>query len=53
MVAHVDEDVKNSSHLNKKEQGFMDYFSQNTQGNFQIIHADLQQSMNEIIFLKN
>lgn len=52
MLVHVDEDVPNSSHLIKKEQGFMDYFSQNTQVNFQIVHADLQQSMNEIIFFE-
>lgn len=50
MVAHVDEDVQNSSHLIKKEQGFLDYFSHNTQGEFQIIHSDLKQSINEIFF---
>jgi LacI family transcriptional regulator len=43
LVAHVDEDVLNSSHLIKKEQGFDDYFDENTpKGSYKIIHADLQ-----------
>lgn len=50
IVAHVDEDIQNSSHLIKKEQGFMDYFSQHTSGEFQILQADLKQSTDELIF---
>jgi LacI family transcriptional regulator len=30
LVVHIDEDTSNAAHLLKKEQGFRDYFSQNT-----------------------
>ncbi|MGD9931265.1 MAG: LacI family DNA-binding transcriptional regulator [Mangrovibacterium sp.] len=43
-VAHVDEDVPNSSHLIRKEQGFIDYFEQHGNGQFRIAHADLKYS---------
>ncbi|MEX2336259.1 MAG: LacI family DNA-binding transcriptional regulator [Fulvivirga sp.] len=43
LIAHIDEDILNSSHLIKKEQGFADYFAQNTPPDaYQIIQADLQ-----------
>lgn len=43
LVAHIDEDVLNSSHLIKKEQGFVDYFSQNNSSTLhKVIQADLQ-----------
>ena len=43
LVAHIDEDVLNSSHLIKKEQGFVDYFSQNdAHASYKIIQADLK-----------
>lgn len=41
VVAHVNEDVPNSSHLIKKEQGFIDYFQQHTNKDFQIIRIEL------------
>lgn len=50
VVAHIDEDVANSSHLIKKEQGFLDYFDQHGNGGFQIIHAELQHSTDELLF---
>ena len=50
IVAHIDEDVPNSSHLIKKEQGFSDYFDQHAKGEFQIVRADLKNSINESFF---
>lgn len=50
VVAHVDEDIQNSSHLIKKEQGFIDYFSQHTNGEFEILQIDLKQCENEALF---
>ena len=50
IIAHIDEDVSNSSHLIKKEQGFLDYFEPFPKPDFQMIHADLKNSSNEIIF---
>lgn len=50
IVAHIDEDITNSSHLIKKEQGFIDYFEQLGKGGFQIIHADLQHSTDKLLF---
>ncbi len=32
LVAHIDEEISNSAHLLKKEQGFRDYFRQNDSG---------------------
>ena len=52
VVAHIDEDVPNSSHLLKKEQGFLDYFDQHTSGEFQLVHAELNESANEAVFAK-
>lgn len=42
LVAHFDEDISNAAHLQKKEQGFRDYFQnhQLTPG-FQILRAEL------------
>lgn len=43
LVAHIDEDVLNSSHLIKKEQGFVDYFSQSSSPElYKVIQADLK-----------
>ncbi|WP_242921253.1 LacI family DNA-binding transcriptional regulator [Pontibacter liquoris] len=43
VVAHIEEDILNSSHLLHKEQGFRDYFaSQATTGAYQVIQIDLQ-----------
>ncbi len=47
IVVHIDEDLQNSSHLLKKEQGFVDYFSQKERMDFTIIKADLQGYMNK------
>ncbi|PVY43729.1 LacI family transcriptional regulator [Pontibacter virosus] len=45
VVAHVEEDIQNSSHLIHKEQGFVDYFSRNNlDGYYNIIQKDLQSS---------
>jgi LacI family transcriptional regulator len=46
IVAHIEEDIHNSAHLLKKEQGFRDYFAQseNIMGDYQIIRADLHTS---------
>lgn len=44
LVAHIDEDILNSSHLIRKEQGFVDYFTENTPAEYySIIKADLQE----------
>ena len=50
VVAHVNEDVPNSSHLIKKEQGFIDYFEQHTHGEFHIIRAELTGNTNDQFF---
>lgn len=52
VVAHIDEDVPNSSHLIKKEQGFIDYFEQFVPHSFSILHAELDDSNNERSFAK-
>jgi LacI family transcriptional regulator len=50
MVVHIDEDLKNSPHLLKKEQGFYDYFQQDDCKSFQIITAELKERDNKAIF---
>jgi LacI family transcriptional regulator len=43
VVAHIEEDVQNSSHLIHKEQGFKDYFSQHhLAGSYHVQPVDLQ-----------
>lgn len=43
VVAHIEEDVQNSSHLIHKEQGFKDYFSQhNLPDTHRVLPVDLQ-----------
>lgn len=50
LVAHIDEDILNSSHLIKKEQGFVDYFAQNASpGSFKIAQADLKNCLDKRI----
>ncbi|MHC2992320.1 LacI family transcriptional regulator, partial [Pontibacter sp. HJ8] len=45
VVAHIGEDIQNSSHLIHKEQGFVDYFSRNDlAGNYYLAQIDLQNS---------
>ncbi len=52
VVAHIDEDVPNSSHLIKKEQGFQDYFDQYTSNEFHIIHEELTHGNDQVFFAK-
>lgn len=50
MVAHIEEDVQNSSHLLHKEQGFKDYFAQ--QGladSHRVLTADIQSNSGKTI----
>jgi LacI family transcriptional regulator len=52
-VLHIDEDVPNSSHLIKKEQGFFDYFAQNTpSGFYRVQQAVLHESSDKSKFHK-
>ncbi|MET3112523.1 LacI family transcriptional regulator [Pedobacter sp. CG_S7] len=44
LIAHFDEDLSNSAHLEKKEQGFRNYFSQNNLFQYTIIKAELNSS---------
>lgn len=51
LVAHIDEDVINASHLIKKEQGFVEYFSQNTADDFhQVIQRVFLNSSDKAAF---
>ena len=50
VVAHIEEDIQNSSHLIHKEQGFVDYFA--TQGlddQIQVLQTDLQSNKQQTI----
>ncbi|GGG24213.1 LacI family DNA-binding transcriptional regulator [Pontibacter amylolyticus] len=50
VVAHIDEDIQNSTHLIHKEQGFVDYFA--AQGMDELIHVlqtDLQSKQQQTI----
>lgn len=45
IIAHIDEDISNSAHLIKKEQGFYDYFKQNGLRNkYHLIKAELNRA---------
>lgn len=45
LMAHIDEDISNSAHLLKKEQGFLDYFSKNGLKNkYTLIKAELNRA---------
>ncbi|KAA3436303.1 LacI family DNA-binding transcriptional regulator [Rufibacter hautae] len=45
LVAHIDVDLSNSSHLVNKEQGFFDYFGQiNSETPYSLLQADLHNS---------
>lgn len=53
LVAHIDENVLNSSHLIRKEQGFVDYFAQNASASsvsYEVIQADLHSSSDRSSF---
>ncbi|MBT1695254.1 LacI family DNA-binding transcriptional regulator [Fulvivirgaceae bacterium PWU4] len=44
LLAHIDEDISNSAHLIRKEQGFNDYFKQNGLSQYNIIRAELNRA---------
>ena len=44
LIAHIDEDISNSAHLLKKEQGFKNYFTQNAPGLYNILKAELKRA---------
>lgn len=51
LVAHIDENMQDSSHLVKKEQGFSDYFQQNTSpASYNIIHTQLNRGADKEAF---
>ncbi|MCA1744978.1 MAG: substrate-binding domain-containing protein [Bacteroidales bacterium] len=52
LIAHVDEDVPNSSHLIRKEQGFMDYFVENGLSQYRSISVDLKGCGDEPSFFR-
>ncbi len=52
IIAHVGEDVPNSSHLIKKEQGFMDYFRENGLNDYKSMSVDLKGYGDELFFFK-
>lgn len=41
LIAHFDEETSNAAHLEKKELGFKNYFSQNNLQQFEIVRADI------------
>ncbi|PWE00405.1 LacI family DNA-binding transcriptional regulator [Marinilabilia rubra] len=41
IVAQLDKEVLNSTHLVKKEQGFMDYFEESKENGFKIVRAEI------------
>ncbi|WP_266202386.1 LacI family DNA-binding transcriptional regulator [Pontibacter kalidii] len=50
VVAHIEEDVANSSHLISKEQGFVDYFvTQELESKYHTIQIDVQSSAQQTI----
>lgn len=50
VIAHIEEDIQNSSHLVRKEQGFVDYFTtQKLDDTIHILKADLRSSMQQSI----
>lgn len=44
LIAHIDEDISNSAHLIRKEQGFNDYFKQHQLTDYHIIRAELSRA---------
>ncbi|PTN06283.1 LacI family DNA-binding transcriptional regulator [Mangrovibacterium marinum] len=50
VVAHVDEDLKNSPHLIRKEIGFTDYFQQANLSDFNIVKLELNDRNNKAAF---
>lgn len=45
LIAHIDEDISNSAHLIKKEQGFYDYFSRNgLKSKYMLVKAELNRA---------
>ncbi|WP_299576734.1 LacI family DNA-binding transcriptional regulator [uncultured Sunxiuqinia sp.] len=50
IIAHIDEDVANSSHLIKKEQGFMDYFDTADTPFVKVVRTELHKSSDQRIF---
>ncbi len=51
LIAHFDEEFANAAHLEEKEQGFRDYFSQNQLPQYTLIKAALS-SFNEAFFMQ-
>ncbi|MNK20794.1 Catabolite control protein A [compost metagenome] len=41
LIAHIDEETTNAAHLEKKEQGFRDYFEQHHLSDYTIVRAEL------------
>ena len=41
IIAHLEEEVPNSTHLIKKEQGFMDYFDKHKENGFKIVRVEI------------
>ncbi|MDG5798925.1 LacI family DNA-binding transcriptional regulator [Marinilabiliaceae bacterium ANBcel2] len=52
IIAHIDEDYQNSSHLIKKEQGFVDFFEEHKLVSYNTVHAELSNCDNKRIFYK-
>jgi LacI family transcriptional regulator len=52
LIAHIDEDVGNSTHLLRKEKGFLDYFEQNGNDQFQCIRVELERCGDEVVFFR-
>ena len=52
LVAHIDEDIGNASHLIKKEQGFRNYFSHNNLADKYTLHRIELQRKNHSLFQK-
>jgi LacI family transcriptional regulator len=44
LIAHIDEDISNSAHLIRKEQGFHDYFQQHNLTQYHIVRAELNRA---------
>lgn len=44
VIAHIDEDISNSAHLIKKEQGIRNYFSQNNLTHYNILKIELDRT---------
>ncbi len=52
IIAHIDEDVPNSTHLVKKEQGFLDYFDEYGLFGYQTFSVDLKGHNDKESFFK-